>query len=972
MSASTVMGDSIEDFQVLNLIGKGGFACVYRARSLKTGLEVAIKMIDKKRMHAAGMVSRVRNEVEIHCQLKHPSILELYGCFEDDNYVYLVLEMCHNGELNRYLRTNNKVISEEKARIFLKQIVLGLLYLHSHGILHRDLTLANILLTSNMDTKIADFGLAARLSMPTDKHYTMCGTPNYISPEIATRSAHGLESDVWSLGCMLYTFLVGKPPFDTDAVRTTLNKVVLAQYEMPKQISKEAKDLISRMLRRNPSDRITISGVLDHPFMTGSETIRHTLTSRLNKSSRKMRATDTSLDSGNATMAMLTLGDNNSHQPTQNSVLRVGMSTPQLPLSCNTVHRECDTSCQDQSASENNSSIYQNQQNTLKKTILTERNNSNDSCKENSSVCIGVDHIHNNCLLHTINKQSAATDSKCLSHVSIHQTNRGEECVLPRKYDEDAVHKDNELSSVRLRNGDKYGQTRVSSDDAIYSHAVNRVKGHSSRQTVKHMAREQQTTAPKETRQECADINRTPVSTCISKSEAKHKEKCNSQGLRSDVLTRLQELTPTLNEDKGHSSVTLNNKFEEDLGKKCGKFSAENISPIKVDRLRPIRQRTRNAVVSILKNGEVCLEFLKSKENEDRVVEVLMISDSGTKITVYHPNKGKGLPVLDIPPQTSASAKAFSLQSLPGKYLKKYQYAVKFVQLVKTKTAKVTLYSDEAKCILMENAPQADFEASFYNGGKVTKTPASVTVIEQGGKSHNYVSLSQSGHNMPSEIRSMLEHANICHQTCLDLESAMESLERQIGHGPFFPIVVRRRPTANVEIKTKEDDQKMEPKITSEEAKQTKYTHANERVTVTSPSLFTPHVSPTSLLSFNGTVYSTCMRSELNPGGQAADSKLNVRSHLDKSHPLSINNIVKSIFVPDVGWASQLSSGEVWVKFNDGSQLMVQVSNMTVKFIDSNGNAFQYTHQDKIPECVKRKLSKLTTIVEMFVSVPVT
>lgn len=115
--------------------------------------------------------------------------------------------------------------------------------------------------------KIADFGLATRVSFPSDKHYTMCGTPNYISPEIATRSAHGLESDVWSLGCMLVTFFTGKPPFDTEGVKTTLNKVVLGEYKMPKGLSAEAVDMIQKLLRKNPKDRITLSGILDHPFI---------------------------------------------------------------------------------------------------------------------------------------------------------------------------------------------------------------------------------------------------------------------------------------------------------------------------------------------------------------------------------------------------------------------------------------------------------------------------------------------------------------------------------------------------------------------------------------------------------------------------------------------------------------------------------------------------------------------------------
>lgn len=154
------------------------------------------------------------------------------------------------------------------------QIVKGMLYLHTHGILHRDLTLSNLLLTNNMNIKIADFGLATQLKLPNEKHFTMCGTPNYISPEVATRSAHGLESDVWSLGCMFYAFLMGRPPFDTDTVKHTLSKVVLGEYEMPAHVSLEAQDLIHQLLQKDPTQRPSLSAVLDHPFMTRNLLVR--------------------------------------------------------------------------------------------------------------------------------------------------------------------------------------------------------------------------------------------------------------------------------------------------------------------------------------------------------------------------------------------------------------------------------------------------------------------------------------------------------------------------------------------------------------------------------------------------------------------------------------------------------------------------------------------------------------------------
>ncbi|XP_063987432.1 serine/threonine-protein kinase PLK4 [Diachasmimorpha longicaudata] len=262
------LGERIEEYEVLNLLGKGGFASVYRARCLKTRMEVAIKMIDKRMMEAAGMLDRVAQEVSIHSRLKHPAILELYTAFEDINYVYMVLELCHNGELQRFLKAEYPHgFPEDQAAQIIKQVVQGLLYLHCHQILHRDMSLSNLLLTRDMQVKIADFGLATQLSRPDEKHMTMCGTPNYISPEVATRSSHGLEADVWGLGCMLYTLLVGRPPFDTDAVKSTLTRVVMADYKIPSHLSDMARDLIERLLRKNPLERIKLKDISKHPFV---------------------------------------------------------------------------------------------------------------------------------------------------------------------------------------------------------------------------------------------------------------------------------------------------------------------------------------------------------------------------------------------------------------------------------------------------------------------------------------------------------------------------------------------------------------------------------------------------------------------------------------------------------------------------------------------------------------------------------
>ncbi|XP_017072409.1 serine/threonine-protein kinase PLK4 isoform X2 [Drosophila eugracilis] len=256
-------------------------------------------MIDKKLIQGTGLTNRVRQEVEIHSRLKHPSVLQLYTFFQDSNYVYLVLELAHNGELNRYMKHISRPFTEVEAASILKQVVAGLLYLHSHNIMHRDISLSNLLLSQEMHVKIADFGLATQLKRPDERHITMCGTPNYISPEVVSRVSHGLPADVWSVGCMLYTLLVGRPPFETDAVQSTLNKVVMSEYLMPSYLSYEAQDLINKLLKKLPHERITLEAVLCHPFMLkkldNSSNAGHSTPGALNVFSQSLESTDSGI-----------------------------------------------------------------------------------------------------------------------------------------------------------------------------------------------------------------------------------------------------------------------------------------------------------------------------------------------------------------------------------------------------------------------------------------------------------------------------------------------------------------------------------------------------------------------------------------------------------------------------------------------------------------------------------------------------
>lgn len=167
------------------------------------------------------------------------------------------------------------------------------------------------------------------------------------------------------------------------------------------------------------------------------------------------------------------------------------------------------------------------------------------------------------------------------------------------------------------------------------------------------------------------------------------------------------------------ASNNRRNSGQHETNQKRTRSVSDVVEPLNAQRLKPIRQKTRNVVVSITENNEVCLEFLQQKDNQDYVLEVVRISCNGMKITAYIPSGKRGVLLSCSPPPLPANTRAVSNYlycSLPFKYWKKYQYASRFVDLVRKKTPKITLYTKLAKCMLMENSPSADFEACFYDG----------------------------------------------------------------------------------------------------------------------------------------------------------------------------------------------------------------------------------------------------------------
>lgn len=170
--------------------------------------------------------------------------------------------------MNELLK-RRKRLSEIEVRYYTLQIISGLEYLHKVRVIHRDLKLGNLFINESMDLKLGDFGLAAKLDFDGERKRTICGTPNYIAPEVLEgRNGHSYEVDVWSLGVIIYTLIVGKPPFETTNVKSTYDKIRKNSYNFPEHvsISKEAKELIQWILHSNPSKRPNLEDIKNHAF----------------------------------------------------------------------------------------------------------------------------------------------------------------------------------------------------------------------------------------------------------------------------------------------------------------------------------------------------------------------------------------------------------------------------------------------------------------------------------------------------------------------------------------------------------------------------------------------------------------------------------------------------------------------------------------------------------------------------------
>ncbi|KAK6471711.1 aurora kinase C-like isoform X2 [Huso huso] len=260
---------SLENFDIGRPLGKGKFGNVYLARERQSKFILALKVLFKTQLEKAGVEHQLRREVEIQSHLRHPNILRLYGYFHDSSRVYLILEYAPKGELYSELQRCGK-FNEQRSATYITELSDALLYCHSKKVIHRDIKPENLLLGASGELKIADFGWSVHA--PCSRRATLCGTLDYLPPEMIEGRMHDEKVDLWSLGVLCYEFLVGTPPFETKSHEETYRKISKVDFSYPQFVSEGCRDLISKLLKHNPNQRLPLPGVLTHPWVVANST----------------------------------------------------------------------------------------------------------------------------------------------------------------------------------------------------------------------------------------------------------------------------------------------------------------------------------------------------------------------------------------------------------------------------------------------------------------------------------------------------------------------------------------------------------------------------------------------------------------------------------------------------------------------------------------------------------------------------
>ena len=266
---------SYNDFQPLKLLGRGSFGEVLLVRLKATNKVYAMKILDKKVLKMKKQQIHTKTERDLMVKINSPFIVNIKTAFQDEANLYLVSEFMQGGDMFFHMHDGQIVIfNNEKTRFYIMELVLALESLHKNNMVYRDLKPENILLDSKGHVKLTDFGLSKILEDEKDKAFTLCGTPQYLAPEVLLRQGYDKAVDWWSLGCVMYEMLMGRLPFAIKRGMKLSMKIYERKMDFSKRITDSAKDLVQKLLVINPKHRLGsgpngTENVKNHPFFDG-------------------------------------------------------------------------------------------------------------------------------------------------------------------------------------------------------------------------------------------------------------------------------------------------------------------------------------------------------------------------------------------------------------------------------------------------------------------------------------------------------------------------------------------------------------------------------------------------------------------------------------------------------------------------------------------------------------------------------
>ena len=266
------VSNTLRDFTLLKVIGKGSFGKVMLVRQNQSQHIYAMKVLYKDQVIKRNQVDHTRTERSVMGYVRHPFIVRLRYAFQSSRKLYLVMDYFAGGELFFHLGRAGR-FSEGRAKFYAAQIICALEYLHSKNVVYRDLKPENVLLDSSGYIALTDFGLSKENISDNSSAHSFCGTPEYLAPEILTRSGHGRAADWWSLGALLFEMLTGMPPFYSRNRDRLFQKILKAELKFPRFLSSEARNLLESLLDRNSDSRLGSGGdaeqVKSHAWFDG-------------------------------------------------------------------------------------------------------------------------------------------------------------------------------------------------------------------------------------------------------------------------------------------------------------------------------------------------------------------------------------------------------------------------------------------------------------------------------------------------------------------------------------------------------------------------------------------------------------------------------------------------------------------------------------------------------------------------------